>query len=141
MVKKSIIKARELLHSLALIYLCYGCHFYDGGSMRVIVTKKIFSTRATLSRKVNTALFLRVSRSETELPLRAIRAKTMLAMSVCQAAKRRRQMPLRLQKCPRFARAFFRLVVRLTGLEPALLTEMEPKSIVYANFTTGAYSI
>lgn len=29
--------------------------------------------------------------------------------------------------------------MRLTGLEPALLSEMEPKSIVYANFTTGAF--
>lgn len=29
--------------------------------------------------------------------------------------------------------------MHLTGLEPALLSEMEPKSIVYANFTTGAY--
>ena len=28
--------------------------------------------------------------------------------------------------------------MHLTGLEPALLSEMEPKSIVYANFTTGA---
>ena len=30
-------------------------------------------------------------------------------------------------------------LVRLTGLEPALLSKIEPKSIVYANFTTGAY--
>ena len=30
-------------------------------------------------------------------------------------------------------------LVRLTGLEPALLAELEPKSNVYANFTTGAY--
>ncbi len=29
--------------------------------------------------------------------------------------------------------------MHLTGLEPALLAEMEPKSIVYANFTTGAF--
>ena len=32
-------------------------------------------------------------------------------------------------------------MVRLTGLEPALLSELEPKSNVYANFTTGAYSV
>ena len=32
------------------------------------------------------------------------------------------------------------LLVRLTGLEPAFLAEMEPKSIVSANFTTGAYT-
>lgn len=32
-------------------------------------------------------------------------------------------------------------LVRLTGLEPALLTELEPKSNVYANFTTGAYLV
>ena len=32
-------------------------------------------------------------------------------------------------------------LVRLTGLEPAFLSKMEPKSIVYANFTTDAYSI
>ncbi len=32
-------------------------------------------------------------------------------------------------------------MMRLTGLEPALLSELEPKSNVYANFTTGAYAI
>ena len=32
-------------------------------------------------------------------------------------------------------------MVRLTGLEPALLSELEPKSNVYANFTTGAYLV
>ena len=31
-----------------------------------------------------------------------------------------------------------RFLVRLTGLEPAILSEIDPKSIVYANFTTGA---
>lgn len=31
-------------------------------------------------------------------------------------------------------------LVRLTGLEPAFLAEMEPKSIVSASFTTGAYN-
>lgn len=29
-------------------------------------------------------------------------------------------------------------MVHLTGIEPALLSEIEPKSIVSANFTTGA---
>lgn len=29
-------------------------------------------------------------------------------------------------------------LVRLTGLEPAILTELEPKSNVFASFTTGA---
>lgn len=29
-------------------------------------------------------------------------------------------------------------LVRLTGVEPALLAKIDPKSIVYANFTTGA---
>ena len=32
-------------------------------------------------------------------------------------------------------------LVRLTGLEPALLSELEPRSNVYANFTTGAYLV
>ncbi len=32
-------------------------------------------------------------------------------------------------------------MVRLTGLEPALLSELEPKSNVSADFTTGAYSV
>ncbi len=31
------------------------------------------------------------------------------------------------------------LVVHLTGVEPARLTAIEPKSIAYANFATGAY--
>ena len=35
-------KARELSHSLASFYLCYGCHFFDGGSMCVIATKRFF---------------------------------------------------------------------------------------------------
>ena len=30
------------------------------------------------------------------------------------------------------------VMVHLTGIEPALLSEIEPKSIVSANFTTGA---
>lgn len=30
-------------------------------------------------------------------------------------------------------------LVHLTGLEPALLSKIEPKSIAYANFATGAY--
>ena len=32
-------------------------------------------------------------------------------------------------------------LVRLRGLEPLPVTGMEPKSIVYTNFTTGAYLI
>lgn len=31
--------------------------------------------------------------------------------------------------------------MRLTGLEPALQLEIEPKSIAYASFATGAYLI
>lgn len=31
------------------------------------------------------------------------------------------------------------ILVHLTGIEPALLSEIEPKSIAYANFATGAY--
>lgn len=31
-------------------------------------------------------------------------------------------------------------LVRMTGLEPARPGAMEPKSIVYANFTTSAYN-
>ena len=31
-------------------------------------------------------------------------------------------------------------MVRMTGLEPARPGAMEPKSIVYANFTTSAYN-
>lgn len=32
-----------------------------------------------------------------------------------------------------------KLVVRMTGVEPARLSAIDPKSIVYANFTTSAY--
>ncbi len=32
----------------------------------------------------------------------------------------------------------FVVFLRLTGVEPALLAKIDPKSIVYANFTTGA---
>lgn len=49
-------------------------------------------------------------------------------------------MPLRLTKIPLHSKGIFVKLVRLTGLEPAFLAEMEPKSIVSASFTTGAYN-
>ncbi len=42
--------------------------------------------------------------------------------------------PFRLQKCSDYG-----VLVRVTGLEPALLSEAAPKTAVYANFTTPAY--
>ena len=50
-------------------------------------------------------------------------------------------MPLRLTKLPLHSKGSFVKLVRLTGLEPAFLAEMEPKSIVSASFTTGACNI
>ena len=42
--------------------------------------------------------------------------------------------PFRLRKCSDYG-----VLVRVTGLEPALLSEAAPKTAVYANFTTPAY--
>ena len=41
--------------------------------------------------------------------------------------------PFRLRKCSDYG-----VLVRVTGLEPALLSEAAPKTAVYANFTTPA---
>lgn len=49
--------------------------------------------------------------------------------------------PLKTIKCMKYENTpegVFSYLVRLTGVEPALLSKIDPKSIVYANFTTGA---
>ena len=75
----------------------------------VLSCPKRFFRQEQPYREKSTPLVFRgfAKRNRGRRPRNEKRAPT---MSVCQAAKRRRQMPLRLQKCPRKARAFFRLV-------------------------------